>query len=578
MWTRPIYLLREFYELCENGLCQDFLTEAEKREIANKGTMYLTGVFQKADAVNGNGRVYGRRILEREIENFRKLIKENRALGECDHADCVCDTGEILTTEGWKYLVDIAEDERIYSLDTETGEIQPQRITRKIVQDYEGDLLHFHGLNIDIKVTPNHRFFVVGRYKSSFVTAQEIYEHRIKYSHDYIPKLGNWNPPEIHDIFTLPGVPKENWTKLPHELRDKYSQPLSIDMNVWAAFFGLYLAEGHCVQKGNHRVQITQQEGNKAQKIRNLLAQFSEELKWAESTRVSEESGNTIIDFYVYDARLCTYLRPLGKSWQKYIPIEIKQRLSAKQARLLVDWFHLGDGRTRTTKQPIPRVAKEVFTTSKQLIDDLHEVLIKSGGSGNLYEEKDRADSLLSSGRVIKAQHSMHFLHLSSTKGIYLDPRFMSVERVPYSGKVYCVTVPNQTFYCRNNGKAFWSGNSSVVNLRNTSHLITDLWWDNSDVYGKLRILPTPSGQILRSLVEAGVQLGISSRGLGSLEEAGGKSIVGTDFQLITWDAVADPSTPGAFLQPMALHEHHLRQPIFTKADKLNRILNSIAL
>jgi len=80
-------LLREYYELCEGGVCQDFLTEAEKAEVRNNGALYLTGVMQRADARNGNGRVYPESILRREVENYKKLIKERRSLGELDHPD-----------------------------------------------------------------------------------------------------------------------------------------------------------------------------------------------------------------------------------------------------------------------------------------------------------------------------------------------------------------------------------------------------------------------------------------------------------------------------------------------------------
>ena len=81
------FLLREYYELCEGGLCQDFLTESEKKEVAEGKAMYLTGVIQRAKAKNQNGRVYPRAVLEREIENYQKIIKENRALGELDHPE-----------------------------------------------------------------------------------------------------------------------------------------------------------------------------------------------------------------------------------------------------------------------------------------------------------------------------------------------------------------------------------------------------------------------------------------------------------------------------------------------------------
>ena len=79
-------LLREYYEMCEGGVCQDMLTEAEKRYVKNGG-MILTGKLQEAEVQNGNGRVYPRKILEREMKNYMMLVKESRALGELDHPD-----------------------------------------------------------------------------------------------------------------------------------------------------------------------------------------------------------------------------------------------------------------------------------------------------------------------------------------------------------------------------------------------------------------------------------------------------------------------------------------------------------
>ena len=79
-------LLREYYELCEGGVCQDMLTEAEKKYVANGG-MILTGKLQEAEVQNGNGRVYPRKILEREMKNYMMLVKDRRALGELDHPD-----------------------------------------------------------------------------------------------------------------------------------------------------------------------------------------------------------------------------------------------------------------------------------------------------------------------------------------------------------------------------------------------------------------------------------------------------------------------------------------------------------
>ena len=114
----------------------------------------------------------------------------------------------------------------------------------------------------------------------------------------------------------------------------------------------------------------------------------------------------------------------------------------------------------------------------------------------------------------------------------------------------------------------------SVVNLKNASHMVTDVWWDGNDVMGKVQVLNTPSGQVLKELVGAGVKLGISSRGLGSVSEGNGTTMVEDDFQLICFDFVSEPSTTGAFM--MTENKNINLDTVFTKADKINRALNDI--
>lgn len=116
----------------------------------------------------------------------------------------------------------------------------------------------------------------------------------------------------------------------------------------------------------------------------------------------------------------------------------------------------------------------------------------------------------------------------------------------------------------------------SVVNLKNVSHMVTDIWWNGDNVMGKVKVLDTPSGKILRSLVDSGVKLGISSRGLGSTSKRNGKTIVEDDFQLICFDFVQEPSTPGAFMMSEGKNRTLDPNKIWTKADRLNRLLNNI--
>ena len=89
---------------------------------------------------------------------------------------------------------------------------------------------------------------------------------------------------------------------------------------------------------------------------------------------------------------------------------------------------------------------------------------------------------------------------------------------------------------------------SSVVNLKNVSHLISEYNWDGDNVMGKIEVLPTPSGNILKELIKSGVTVGVSSRGMGSLEDRGGVMEVQDDFELLCWDFVSTPSNPGSYM------------------------------
>jgi len=114
---------------------------------------------------------------------------------------------------------------------------------------------------------------------------------------------------------------------------------------------------------------------------------------------------------------------------------------------------------------------------------------------------------------------------------------------------------------------------SSVIELKNASHIVSFIEMRNDEVIGKLRILDTPAGRIAKDLIRGGVKLGVSSRGLGSTKEQNGETIVQDDFQLICFDLVSEPSTTGAFL-----FKEHKNHNIFTKSDRIYRALNDILM
>lgn len=116
---------------------------------------------------------------------------------------------------------------------------------------------------------------------------------------------------------------------------------------------------------------------------------------------------------------------------------------------------------------------------------------------------------------------------------------------------------------------------SSVVSLEDASHMITRVWWEGDEIHGNVKVLDTDAGENVKALLEGGVQLGISSRGLGSVREEGDKLVVEDDFQLIAFDFVSDPSTTGAFMLQES-EDPHQRSEHLTHQDKVNRILNDI--
>ena len=115
---------------------------------------------------------------------------------------------------------------------------------------------------------------------------------------------------------------------------------------------------------------------------------------------------------------------------------------------------------------------------------------------------------------------------------------------------------------------------SAVVSLKNASHVVKGLWWDGDELMGKIELLNTPAGNIVKEIIKGGHTIGISSRGTGSVKQTNeGTLMVQDDFSLLCWDFVSNPSTQGAFMKPLHLNES--KNPT-VKYLKLNTIINDI--
>jgi hypothetical protein len=117
---------------------------------------------------------------------------------------------------------------------------------------------------------------------------------------------------------------------------------------------------------------------------------------------------------------------------------------------------------------------------------------------------------------------------------------------------------------------------SSIINLKNVSHNIKKIFWEGDDVMGIIELLPTPSGNILTSLFENRIPVGVSSRGMGSLKQMGELMEVQDDFELLCWDFVSTPSNPGSYMKELGVMNESKTPQQYNKYQKVNSIITDI--
>lgn len=567
-----------------------FITEANK--IGSGPVMIepleLFVVLQKYGVENRNGRIYPEEILKREALKYQELIDMRLAIGECVPRDT-----EIFTKDGWRKIQDMNIDDEIFTLNTNTNKLEIQPVTRTTNKSYNDDMIHiYNSSSLDMLVTKKHKIVLWDRNDKPYIlTAEELYEKinsgDSKVSHSYIKNSGEWVGEDVQTIT----IPNSNY---------------SIDAKLWAKFLGIFISDGHCSGtrggKNKNSVTITQVKKETSLKIVELLEQLPFEYSISDNRQ-----------YIIYDEALFKFLFELGNSEEKFIPNYAKN-WNVELLNILLDWMLLGDGRNRSDNNG--KLLKEYYTISDKLSEDVFEIMLKisNGATFNtriqedryitdiktITEEIDNGDYLeliqkqVKVKRLIKASNSkpLHIISERRSKGIYLDKRFTKAEKIPFNDNVYCVTVNNGTWLMRYNGKISWTHNSdhpesSVISNSRVSHEIKKIWWEGKTLVGTIEIIMSPGfinqgiisceGDQIANMLRKGIRVGVSSRGVGSLEEVAGKLLVQDDFELICWDIVTSPSTPGSYMfsnssdaQPFMESTKKKRQSII---DKLNQFL-----
>lgn len=404
-------------------------------------------------------------IYERGSMGFTKLVvgivREASNLYYCYDA-----VSETLTENGWKLFKDVVLGERVATRDL-NGFIEYQYPSEKQVFDYEGNMIQIGGTRngrYDLCVTPNHDHFVRAsshyfgkpKYRPrevGFVSANKIMEwvethpnskNEAQTAFELI-RTSKWRGTDISEIYIPPTY---------HN-----NKGITIEIDTYLELLAWYLSDGnvsqiHDTSKGADTVKITKSDivnPSDVADISNTLTKLG----------LNYNYYSNGIKFIINSAPLARHFKPLGYSYQKYIPYEVKN-LPAPRLRRLIKTLCKGDG---STYRDTPFLGC-YYSTSKRLADDVQEVAIKAGYNANMGIIDNRNTDMFIKGRKITSKRLLYEITISQGKDIYI--RKEMVKRVPYKGKIYDLTVPKyHTLLIRRNGRVCWSGNSRLRVDRN---------------------------------------------------------------------------------------------------------------
>jgi len=344
---------------------------------------------------------------------------------------------EILTNHGWKYYDAIENQDLFASLNIETKNLEWIEKKHLIHYPYNGEMMWFHNRQTNIMVIPEHKMLIeYGKLnkKLKFIKASDI---KSEYN-NYIFKGMDWDIPS-------------KTIKIANK---------SFDENLFCEFMGWYLSEGSVSKHVNYKgyvISIAQQN----EKNRNIIRELLKKLNF----RFNEGRISFAMD---YELDFAEWLLQFGKSYEKYVPEEIKNA-SKEGISLFLNAYLLGDGTERrgdtysknldiTFTNSHERI---FYTSSKRMADDLGELILKAGGVPSYYTNKTKGKLVqFSNGRYI-INHDI--IHIRWNKHIRSELCNLSIEKIEYNGDVWSVDLhKNHTILIRRFGKVSWTGNCEI--------------------------------------------------------------------------------------------------------------------
>lgn len=364
---------------------------------------------------------------------------------------------EVLTDRGWVYFPDIKFSDKVYSMDPDSRTASYESISNIVRYKYEGDMYRIKGRLIDLLVTPDHKFFgsttqsypsATSRHKIQFKEIKEI----VKYKNFTIPISSNWKGNHVGD-FAIPEL-KISWgtkCQVKGEFTSKkvFSEK-RIDMDVWLAFLGIWLADGHVSKNANGNIGTIAISANKDRKKEYFQPILN-------STPWNWNRGKN--GWRTDNRQLAAYLQGLGTAHTKHIPRELLD-LPTEQLQILFDSMMSGNGCISTWKQKCFGVdqiytSTTYYSSSRMLIDNFQEIAIKLGYATSIHTHEPKEWHIKGKSGWSKESYSINMLKSNNINLLKSE-----IEIVKFNDCVFDVeTSPNHTLFVRRNGNSVWSSN-----------------------------------------------------------------------------------------------------------------------
>jgi len=350
-------------------------------------------------------------------------------------------------------IKDVVENKmkvRVATLNPKNNKIEYQHPVDFQKFYYKGKMLNIESRQISLLVTPEHKLYVRKAWDAkkrrpfSFIPAMRLPRH-VEFKRD-----ADWDGVE-KQVFVLPTVQRKSNKGNPVILKNIQL----IKMDDWLRFFGVWLAEGSAfMDKGKYKVHISQHDERKRKVI----------LEWCKKCgfNAREKSDGILI----WSKQLYSYLKQLGHAEDKFIPHELKQ-LGKRQLKILFDSLMFGDGFETEGGGWI------YGTTSKQLADDIHEIVLKLGYVVTIHTRKEGSVAFNKYRRKRLYVLSITESQKTPSVGHHRDPR----KWINYEGYVYDITVPKyHIIYVRRKGKSIWCSNCKADGVT-----LLDYWLESYD-------------------------------------------------------------------------------------------------